>query len=257
MTAREPSRFEDALRPRKTLNPATTELREPTCETCALAWLCLPRGLSLTDVVQLDALRETVLPVTPGVHLFRSGDPLHYLYAVRSGYFKTYTNDARGREHVNDFHLPGDLLGLEAVYRDFHQINATALGMATVCRFPYPVLLELAARLPKLQVQLMKLVARDLRRSQIMAGNFTAVERLAAFLADMSRRMGLRGYDPFRFRLTMSRLDIANHLRLTIETVSRTLTGFQNQGLITVSGRNLCIIDPARLNEVRRNVPNA
>ena len=90
--------------------------------------------------------------------------------------------------------------------------------------------------------------------SSLLAGDFSADERLAAFLLRMSERYAARGYSATRFRLTMSRTDIANYLRLATETVSRVLQRFDHEGLIAVDRREIELREPARLRQLARSV---
>ncbi|MGH8279180.1 MAG: helix-turn-helix domain-containing protein [Gammaproteobacteria bacterium] len=116
-------------------------------------------------------------------------------------------------------------------------------------------LAELAAEIPSLQRQLLRLMSKDIVGSQALTGDFTAQERMAAFVLSLSRRLQQRGYSPHEFLLAMTRRDIANFLRLATETVSRTLAEFQEQGLIAVERRDLRILDLRRLTALARNVP--
>ena len=84
--------------------------------------------------------------------------------------------------------------------------------------------------------------------------DYSADERLAAFLVGLSQRHSARGYSATRFHLTMSRTDIANYLRLATETVSRVLKRFQQDGLIAVARREIEIRQLQRLNHLARCV---
>ena len=81
----------------------------------------------------------------------------------------------------------------------------------------------------------------------MLAGDWSADERMAAFLVRLSRRLAARGFSAERFQLTMSRTDIANYLRLAPETVSRVLKRFQQDGLVAVDRRDLQLLDPVAL----------
>lgn len=225
------------------------------CSKCSLAELCLPHGLSHEDTERLDTLVQTSAPLHAGQHLFRVGDAFQAIYAVHSGYFKTYATDDIGREQVLGFHLPGELMGLGAIYPNQHQVNAVALDTSTVCRLPYNDLAGLAAQMSSLQHQLLRLMSKGIVGSQALSGDFTAEERLAAFLMSLSQRLQQRGYSSTEFILAMTRRDIANYLRLATETVSRTLAQFQDDGLIAVERRNLRILDSDKLGRLCHNVP--
>ncbi|MDE2138896.1 MAG: fumarate/nitrate reduction transcriptional regulator Fnr [Gammaproteobacteria bacterium] len=221
-------------------------LRE-ACAVCSLKELCLPRGLDGPDLMRLDTLVERRGPLHEGDHLFRVGDGFQALYAVRAGSCKTYTVDSEGREHVLGFHLPGELLGLDAIYPGRHLCNAQALDTAVVCVLPYEQVSDLAGQIGGLRSQLMRLMSKDIADTAALAGDFTAEERLAAFLNGLSERFRQRGYSPVEFQLAMSRRDIANYLRLATETVSRVFARFENDGLIAVNRRSVRLLDLPRL----------
>ena len=110
-----------------------------------------------------------------------------------------------------------------------------------------PKIAFLATRLPGLQRQLFRLLSRDIGHSERLAGGYSADERIAAFLVEISRRLAARGFPANRLHLTMPRTDIANYLRLTPETVSRILRRFQDEGMIQVENREVELKDRARL----------
>lgn len=220
------------------------------CSSCSLAQLCLPTGLGHDDLARMDHLVTQSVPLHEGDHLYRIGDAFEAVFAVRAGSFKTYTVDAEGREHVLGFHLPGELMGLKAIYPQRHVTNAVALDTAAVCVLPYSDLTSLSASIPGLQAQLVRLMSKDIAEAITLAGDFTAEERLAAFLTGLSRRFALRGFSAREFNLTMSRRDIANYLRLAPETVSRVFARFEADGLVAVDRRAVILRDPEKLHHV-------
>lgn len=218
-----------------------------TCGTCSLSELCLPMGLPRDDMRRLEELITPRGPVGEGEHLFRVGEPLGDLYAVRGGFFKTYLIEASGREQVLGFHLPGELIGLDAIWPHKHQCNAVALSTASVCELPYDRITDLSQQLPGLQHSLLRLLSKELALSHSLAGDFTAEERIAGFLMSLASRMRSRGYSDTHLTLAMSRRDLANYLRLATETVSRVFSRFEHEGLITVNRREVSLRDPAKL----------
>ena len=179
-------------------------------------------------LMDLHVLVEHVGPFHAGDHVFREGDPFEAIAAVRAGTVKTYVVDRDGHEHVLGFHLPGEVIGLNAIDGETYPCNAVALDTVMLCRFSFPKIAVLATRLPGLQQQLFRLLSRDIGRAALLAGDWTADQRMAAFLIGLSRRLAARGFSPNRFQLTMARTDIANYLRLAPETVSRVLRRFQD-----------------------------
>jgi CRP/FNR family transcriptional regulator len=108
--------------------------------------------------------------------------------------------------------------------------------------------------MPGLQAQLFRLLSQDIGKAALLAGDYSADERMAAFLVALSRRYAQRGFSPTRFHLTMARTDMANYLRLAPETVSRVLRRFQDEGLVLVERRELEIRDMARLQALAKSV---
>jgi CRP/FNR family transcriptional regulator len=217
------------------------------CSTCAFSQACLSQGMDKRALMDLHVLVEHVGPFHAGDHVFREGDPFEAIAAVRAGAVKTYVVDRDGHEHVLDFHLPGEVIGLNAIDGETYPCNAVALDTVMLCKFSFPKIAVLASKLPGLQKHLFRLLSRDIGRAALLAGDWTADQRMAAFLIGMSRRLAARGFSPNRFQLTMARTDIANYLRLAPETVSRVLRRFQADGLLRVDRREVELVDRAQL----------
>lgn len=224
------------------------------CSTCAFSAACLSQGYDKSALHALHVLVEHVGPFAEGVHLFREGEPFTAIAAGRAGTVKTYVNDDQGREQVLAFHLPGELIGLNAIHQSRYPCNAVALEDVLLCRFSFPGMAQLATQMPGLQQQLFRLLSQDIGKAALLAGDFGADERLAAFFVSLSRRYALRGSSASQLHLPMTRTDIANHLRLTPETVSRLLRRFRNDGLLRVELREVRILDAAGLSSLARNV---
>lgn len=224
------------------------------CSTCAFSAACLDHGYDKSRLADLHVLVEHIGPYREGEHIFREGDSFNAIAAIRAGTVKTYVTDLEGREQVHGFFLPGELIGLNAISSSHYPCNAVALEPVLLCRFSFPKMAVLAAQMPGLQEQLFRLLSEDIGKASLLAGDYTADERLAAFLLVVSRRYADRGLSATRFRLTMARTDIANYLRLAAETVSRVLRRFQEQGLVHVERREVELLDVDQLREISRNV---
>ena len=220
------------------------------CSTCAFSQACSSEGMDKRALSDLHVLVEHVGPLHAGEHLFREGDAFEAIAAVRAGTVKTYVVDVEGREHVLGFHLPGEVIGLSAIDGEHYPCNAIALDTVMLCRFSFPKMAVLAARLPGLQKHLFRLLSRDIGRAALLAGDWTADQRMAAFLIAFSQRLAARGFSPNRFQLTMARTDIANYLRLAPETVSRVLRRFQQDGLLRVDRREVELVGRDQLEEL-------
>ena len=224
------------------------------CSTCVFGRVCLPNRVRKSDLAQLHCLVDHVGPYQAGNHIFRVGDRFNVIYAVRSGMIKTRFHDESGREQVLGFHIAGEMIGLDAIHPAKYPCDAIALDVVEVCRFSFPALATLAQRIPGVQNELFKLLSKDIGNAAAMAGDYSADERLAAFLIGLSRRCGQLSYPADTLHLAMSRSDIANYLRLAAETVSRVLRRFQEQGLIHVDGRDVAIAEPTELSTIARPI---
>lgn len=224
------------------------------CSTCAFSAACLAEGYDKGQLRDLHVLVEHVGPFREGDHIFREGDPFNAIAAVRAGTVKTYVTDSSGREQVLGFFLPGEVIGLNAIATSRYPCNAVALDTVMLCRFSFPMMATLAGRMPGLQRHLFNLLSQDIGKASLLAGNFSADERLAAFLVLLSRRFAERGFSATRMRLTMARTDIANYLRLAPETVSRVLRRLQDEGVLRVERRDMEILQPAALDALAHHV---
>ena len=216
------------------------------CSTCAFSQACLAQGMNKRELLDLHVLVDHVGPFHPGDHVFREGDPFDAIAAVRAGTVKTCVVDRDGSERVLGFHLPGEVIGLDAIDGEHYPCNAVALDTVALCRFSFPRMAELATRLPSLQQHLFRLLSRDIAAATRLTGDWSADQRMAAFLVGLSHRLAARGFSPRRFQLTMARTDIGNYLHLAPETVSRVLKRFQDEGLLAVDRRDIELLDMAR-----------
>lgn len=217
-----------------------------SCSQCTVLELCLPLGLTNEEAERLDKLIVQRFKVKKGAALYRIGDPLRSLYAVRIGSFKTNLLSIDGREQVTGFHMPGETLGLDAISTDVHNCNAFALEDSEVCPIPFAQLERLARELPSLQHNLNKILSREIVRDHdmlMMLGNMNADERLAAFLLNLSQRLSMRGYSSREFILKMRREEIASYLGLRLETVCRGIAHLREQSLVVVARRDVKILN--------------
>ena len=223
--------------------------RMPThCSTCNLREVCLPCGLNVPDTQALGDLIYTRRRVKRGDSLYRSGAQFESLFAIRSGFFKSSVVIEDGRDQVTGFHMAGEVLGMDGIGTGNHAADAVALEDSEVCILPYSRLED-----PGLQRQLHKVMSRELVRDQgvmMLLGTMRAEERLAAFLINLSTRFVARGFSSSEFHLRMTREEIGSYLGLSLETVSRLFSRFQEDGLIAVQQKHVRILDVPGLRAV-------
>jgi CRP/FNR family transcriptional regulator len=223
------------------------------CSDCSLRGLCLPLGLGSDDMRTLEGSIKSHRKLSKGDSLYRVGDPFRSLFAIRTGSTKTCEIAADGSVQITGFHLPGELLGIDAINSEKHPCDVFALETTEVCELPFGKLEALARELPGLQHQLFRLMSREVAEEEVqllMLGRMKAEERLAAFLLSFSRRFQVLGYSPTDLRLPMSRQDLGDYLGLALETVSRLFSRFQEEKLITVQGRNVKLLNVVHLKAI-------
>lgn len=223
------------------------------CAQCSLQQLCLPAGIGAQELVRLDEIVRRRRPMERGERLFRFGEALSAVYVARDGAFKTVSLSESGDEQVIGFHLPGELIGLDALGTGMHRCEAVALTTANVCEVPFDDLTSVAAQLPSLQQQLMRIIGQSVGRDHDhmeMLVRRQANERIALFLHGLAERLRHIGQSGTAFKLPMSREDIAGFLGLALETVSRGFTRLQEDGVINVFGRRVEIVDSEELNRL-------
>lgn len=226
------------------------------CSQCNLSKECLPGSVGFSHIPELERYIHPVGPLHRGEHLYRAGDPITGLYIVQSGCFKLYGVDPAGREYILGFRLPGAVLGQHSFITGAHQFNALALANSMICRINATQLNELVARIPNLLSTLLHMVGQKLASDMFLSGNFSAEERITAFLAhfhDMLEAGDKKG----EVNLPMSRGDIAIYLHLALATVSRTISRLQQDGIIEADYHHIRILDIKRLTALCENVPFA
>lgn len=216
------------------------------CSSCHLRELCVPCGVSSSDVQRLDDMKFGRRRIKMGQMLYREGDRFQFIYAVRSGTFRSNLMLSDGREQVNGFYMAGEVMGLDGVAHGVHASSATALEDAEVCVIPYAHLTDMAMGHSGLQQVVGRLMSREILREHrlmMLLGSMNAEERLAAFLLNLSQRLKVRGYSASEFHLRMSRAEIGSYLGMTLETVSRTFSAFQQLRLLEVDKRHIRLLD--------------
>jgi len=223
------------------------------CSNCSLGALCLPYGLDGEDIDRLDDIVKRNHPYQRNEFLFSPGQNFKNLYVVKTGAVKTYVQDDEGQERVIGFHLPGEILGLDAIESNEHSCFAKALETTAVCEMPFERLEDLSKDLPSLQHQMLRLMSREVsNESQMIAllNHGTAEERLASFIVSLAERFQRRGFSSTDFFLPMSRQDIGSYLGLALETVSRLFTRFQELKLLKVERKHIEVLDMDALRRV-------
>ncbi len=208
------------------------------CAACDIRELSVCSVLSAKELARLRTIISTN-NFERGRTVIGEGEPAGYLFNVVRGSVKLYKLLSDGRRQVTGFLFPGDFLGI--ALNDTYAYGAEAIEPLQLCRFPRKKLEALLAELPRLERKLLGTTANELAAAQdqlMLLGRKTAKERVASFLVSLSRRAVKRRRPASPLDIPMSRMDIADFLGLTTETVSRTLTQLRQARLIATGQRN-------------------
>jgi CRP/FNR family transcriptional regulator len=195
-----------------------------------------------------------------GQRVYTIGQAFDHLYVVSSGFLKTVLIDESGNEQVLGFPMRGDMVGLDGINTRHYASEAVALSDCDIVLLSFRKLTALTQVHPALENLVYDVLSRELVRRQAMIGmlgGLSAEARVARFLVALAQRFAAMGYSSKLFNLRMTRQEIGSHLGLTLETISRTLSAFNDIGLITVDQRAIGLKDAEALQALRRLTPRA
>jgi CRP/FNR family transcriptional regulator len=180
-------------------------------------------------------------------YVFRAGQPRRSLFLINSGFFKICVASADGREKVAGFRMKDDVLGLDSLGMEVFACDAVALDVGEIWELPY---VRLCTSVPQFEHCITSLLAKEVRRDwswMLTLATFSADQKVAFFLLDLADRMSTQGFSRECMRLRMTRADLGSFLALKLETVTRTLARLQEQGMISVRGREITLHDAPAL----------
>jgi len=223
------------------------------CESCGLVNVCLPSGLSSSEMSVLETSINKTTKVLKKETIFKANDLIDGIYAVKSGALKTSISNHEGQEQILEFHLPGDMLGFDAFNNGIHTCNATALEDTLLCKVPMNTLDNLCEQLPGLRRELRHQVGKEIAHNQsllLSLGQQQTDERLATFLLKMSEHYKSRGFSSNEFVIPMPRQDLSNYLGMAVETLSRIISRMTEAGLIKIDRRVVSIMNLEKLQKL-------
>ena len=225
------------------------------CAGCYLRHLCLSADLNDAETEIFSSHIVSQRRVPKGEVLFRAGDPLDALFVTRLGSFKSSVLTENGSEQVTDFHMSGEVLGAETIPTEYHTCTVTALEDSEICSLRYRELEALCDRDPKISRQFRLLLGRKIvaaHQNLLILGCTNSTQLLASFLLNLARKFEARGFSKSEFVLRMTRGELGSFLGLKLETVSRTLTHFDELNLIEINQRHVRIINLEGLKAVAK-----
>ena len=181
--------------------------------------------------------RQAVEKCTPGDSILWQGDAATHIFEVVEGVLRVFRILTDGRRVITGFFYPGDILGVSL--KDRYLYSAEAVTAAKVRRFPRKRLQDEMTQSPELRPQLFALLCDEMAAAQdqmVLLSSKSAEERVCTFLLSIARRKNSARQDAAVVEVPMTRLDIADYLGLTIETVSRAMSRLASLGVIAHRG---------------------
>lgn len=226
--------------------PPATHQGLSACEICSAQNVCLSGLFSKMEADGNDSLVAGRRRVARHASLFREGDLLDTLFAVRFGQFKSIRRDSSGGLRVAQFYMSGDLIGLDAIANGRHNFRLTALENSEVCELSYAAITKKMATHPQFQRQFLQVMSNALKdehdHSAVLSRS-SLDERFACFLLSTGDKYERLGYSNKSFRLSMTRGDIGSYLGTTVESVSRLIARFNAQYPVSIVGRTVQLYD--------------
>lgn len=179
----------------------------------------------------------TVASFAAHAHIFRQGDAHRGLHEVRKGTVVVYRLLADGRRQVQNFATAGDLIGVEP--GETYDTSAEALTPVEtnfITRSLFDRAMREDAGFRQSVFAFVHAMLAQAREQAVLLGRKSAMERTASFLIGLEARYGA-GEDGL-VPIPMCRCDIADHLGLTLETVSRMLNRLKQNGVIDLPRPN-------------------
>jgi CRP/FNR family transcriptional regulator len=213
-------------------------------------------GLPATDLENIAAV-SVVKSLEKGDYLFHEGDRAHGFYVVQRGAVNVHRVSAAGKEQVIHIFRAGDSFAEVALATETgYPADARAIEPTQVLLVQKDGILALLKRQPELALRMLGSMSSHLRVlvGQLEDLTLKDVEtRLANWL--VKRCPNPSGDLPVRIELAITKRMLAAELGTVSETFSRTLAKFREQKLLTVKGKTITVLSPARLNALlRRNL---
>ncbi len=222
-----------------------------SCENCSASRHWLNGKCSTQAISAFSSIVKVKGPYLRGEHVFHAGHISQSLYIVRDGVVKCERVSASGDLYVAGFYLSGELFGCEDVAVSKHSYDAIALEDSWVCEISLKQLEKLFPTYPDLQHCFFSLISERLRSSEKVIGDsfyLRAKYRLLNFLYDFHQRLEQRKkQESSSMMLHMNKVDIANHLGISPETLSRLLKELEGEKLIRNGIKQIELLDPNKM----------
>jgi len=180
--------------------------------------------------------------------IFREGDPTEFFHIVKEGTVKCVKSTRDGKECTIKMLMPGDLFCCDAVAFDgaCHPGSAQPMGNVSIIRIHKKAYLDMLRHSPDAAIEVIKYLGNRLHeaqeRNKILALD-RSDQRLAALLADLAVRNGVKEQHGIRIPMRLTRQDMADMIGATTETVIRIMSRFKRERLVSGTANRLVILN--------------
>ena len=208
------------------------------------------KGLDAAAIEDVHAaMREQ--RVAKGETLFEQGMDATHCYIVALGRIKLSQTTADGQQVVLRFMGQGDLLGCVAVFRKIpYPATAVAVDDSILFSWSAPTTSGLMERHPAMAMSVINTIGgriEELQQRLREIATERVERRIAHALLRLARQSGRRGKRGVEIPFALSRQDLAEMTATTLHTVSRTISAWEQAGLVESGRQRVVILDPHRL----------
>ena len=226
------------------------------CDTCALRGKAVLCDLAGDDLAEFRNIKHS-LDYEPRQTVFYEGHVCVGLYLLCRGKVKLTRSSARGQRQIVQILGAGELIEKQAFgERALHEVTCETLEPSQVCVIDKERYLAVIHRSPQLAIKLIQLLSNELRVNMEQLDQFTfqtARARLAGLLLELDDRFGKQCVGQAQVGLTLKREEVAEMAGITVETAIRLLNVFRDEGLLTIDGRAITLLNPDRLARIARH----
>lgn len=186
----------------------------------------------------------------------RDGDR-HEVYIIIAGEVVLRSSSVRGGEFIIDVLKAGDLLGLAAILGGGQRLDAVAVTKSTIVGLDVRKFERAIREEPQFALEVTEYLVKHLLRRTEQAEDFALLSlkgRLAKLLLRVAGEQMARIVKGSKFRCEFSRTLMARMVGGSRETVSRQMQQWEEGGLLSHSGKTICLLDPAQLHKIADGV---
>lgn len=198
-----------------------------------------------------DDLIKYQIPFKQGQNIVSEGAPVLGIYFILTGKVKVFFTGLNAKHQIVRFASEGHIIGHRGFGNDVYPISAVAMEDSLVCFVENATLMEMFMSNPKFTLAMMMFYSRELRKMENRMKNIAQMnvrEKVAEALLLLQDNFGLNKQK--EINVPFSREDIANTAGTNVEQVTRQITDFESEGLISKTGRKIGILNLEGLQKI-------